>query len=136
MRLWMAPFTYQKQRVWVGQISRDIGIKLTTKPIPGTTHIIDPEVDQAREYLLQSLLAGGFVQAFGFVGGSQMASADKPATNLADDPYFSDGKRVVILLSSDPVPYREVRSALWDESAAPVAEGQSFEGTENRWRLP
>ena len=31
LRLWQAPFTIDGQHVWVGQISRDIGIKLTTR---------------------------------------------------------------------------------------------------------
>jgi hypothetical protein len=39
--------------VWVGQISRDIGVHLTTKTI--TTHKIDPGVDGARWYLMQDI---------------------------------------------------------------------------------
>ncbi len=131
MRLWLAPFTYRQQQVWVGQISRDIGIKLTPNSPSLTTHIIDPEVDQAREYLLQSLLAEGFVKAFGFAGGSRAATSEEPALNLVDDPYFSDGKRLVIILSPQPVPYGQVRSLMWEESAAPVAEGQTAEGLDH-----
>ncbi len=125
MRLWLAPFTHRGEQVWVGQVSRDIGIKLTPKAPTLTTHIIDPEVDQAREYLLQSLLAGGFVEAFGFVRGARRSTASAPAVNLVDDPYFSDGLRLVLLLSPDPVSYGDVRSLLWERSAAPVAEGQT-----------
>jgi hypothetical protein len=135
MRVWLAPFTHRGEHVWVGQISRDIGIKLTDKSSSMITHIIDPEVDQAREYLLQSLLAGGFVQAFGFVGGAQQASRDSPAYNLADDPYFSDGQRLVVLLSPQPVPYGQVRSLMWGETAAPVAEGQSTKASRNVWSI-
>ncbi len=131
MRLWLAPFTHHGQQVWVGQISRDIGIKLTPKAPSLTTHVIDPEVDQAREYLLQTLLAGGFVRAFGFASGSQYATRDAPALNLVNDPYFSDGTRLVVLLSPDPVPYPRVRSLLWRESAAPVDEGQSDAAARN-----
>jgi hypothetical protein len=125
MRLWLAPFTYRGTQVWLGQISRDIGIKLSPDSPTITTHIIDPEVDQAREYLLQSMLAGGFVEAFGFVEGSRAASREDPARNLVNDPYFSDGLRLVVLLSPEPVPYSNVRSLLWRESAAPVTEGQA-----------
>jgi len=135
MRLWLAPFTYRGQQVWVGQISRDIGIKLTPKAPSLTTHVIDPEVDQAREYLLQTLLAGGFVRAFGFASGSRAATRDEPALNLVNDPFFSDGMRLVVLLSPDPVPYPKVRSLLWRESAAPVDEGLSREATRNEGTL-
>jgi hypothetical protein len=125
MRLWLAPFRYRGMQVWVGQISRDIGVKATPKSPSLTTHIIDPEVDQAREYLLHSLLAGGFVERFGFVRGARAAPREEPALNLTDDPYFSDGMRLVVVLSSDPIPYSAVRNFLWERSAAPVAESQS-----------
>ncbi|EED35894.1 conserved hypothetical protein [Luminiphilus syltensis NOR5-1B] len=131
MRLWMAPFTYRGQHVWVGQISRDIGIKLTPKSPTITTHVIDPEVDQAREYLLQTLLAGGFVNAFGFVEGAQAATMEDPAYNHVGDPYFSDGMRLVVELSPRPIAYGQVRSLMWRQSAAPVAEGQASGADDN-----
>ena len=125
MRLWLAPFRFRGKNVWVGQVSRDIGVKLTPKSPSLTTHIIDPQVDLTREYLLHSLLAEGFVGSFGFVGGARAATRDAPATNLTGDPYFSDGERLVVILSPDPIPYERVQSLLWDRSAAPVAEGQT-----------
>jgi len=127
MRFWLAPFTYRGRQVWVGQISRDIGIKMSTKSPSLTTHIIDPEVDLAREYLLHSLLAQGFVAQFGFVTGSTLAPRTQPASNLTGDPYFSDGLRLVIILSPEPMPLVEIRSLQWRRSSAPVAEGQSEE---------
>lgn len=127
MRFWMAPFTYQERQVWIGQISRDIGIKLSTKSPSLTTHVIDPEVDLAREYLLHSLLAEGFVEKFGFVKGSNAATRTQPASNLTGDPYFSDGLRLVIMLSPNPLPLVEIRNLRWEQSSAPVAEGQSEE---------
>jgi hypothetical protein len=78
-----------------------------------------------REYLLHSLLAEGFVDRFGFVKGSQRAPSTQPARNLTGDPYFSDGLRLVLILSPDPVPYDQVRSLQWEQSAAPAAEGQT-----------
>ena len=107
------------------QISRDIGIKLSTKSPSLTTHVIDPEMDLAREYLLHSVLAEGFVQQFGFVKGSMTAPRTQPASNLTGDPYFSDGMRLVIMLSPTPLPLVEVRNLRWEESSAPVAEAQS-----------
>jgi hypothetical protein len=135
MRLWLAPFTHLGRSVWVGQVSRDIGVKLTTHSPSLTTHIIDPEIDLTREYFLHSLFAEGFVKKFGFVEGSQAASAESPATNLANDPYFSDGLRLVVILSTHPVPYTEVRSMLWEQSSAPMVEGQSEAANRNVWPI-
>ena len=124
-RFWLAPFTFRGRQVWVGQVSRDIGIKVTPESPTLTTHIIDPEVDLTREYLLHSLLDAGLVAAFGFVKGSRHAPREAPAVNLGNDPYFSDGLRLVIGLSTHPIPYHEVRSMRWEQSVAPTAEGQT-----------
>jgi hypothetical protein len=125
MRLWLAPIRFEGRSVWVGQVSRDIGIKLTPKSPTLTTHVIDPEVDTTREYLFHSLIAQGFVDRFGFVKGAPQAPKDQPRRNLTDDPYFSDGMRLVVILAPEPVPPDRIRSLLWEQSAAPVAEGQS-----------
>jgi hypothetical protein len=81
------------------------------------------------------LLAEGFVSLFGFVRGSQPASAEAPAVNLTNDPYFSDGLRLVVVLSPHPLPYTEVRGLLWEESSAPVAEGQTEAANRNVWPI-
>jgi hypothetical protein len=132
MRVWLAPFRFRDTPVWIGQVSRDIGIKLTLKSPSMTTHIIDPEVDLTREYLLHSLLADGLIEAFGFAQGSRAASAADPAVNLADDPYFSDGLRLVLVLASDPIPYTEIESLMWEQVQGPVAEGRSQTGVVNQ----
>lgn len=135
MRLWQAPWTYMGRSVWVGQVSRDIGVKVTTKSPTLTTHVIDPAVDLTREYLLHSLLAEGFVERFGFVEGGTFADKDEPAYNLTGDPYYSDGLRLVVALSPVPVPYTQVRSLMWEQSDAPVAAGQSVTANRNVWPI-
>lgn len=125
LRLWLAPFRFEGRPVWVGQVSRDIGVKLTTKSPTLTTHVIDPEVDATREYLLHSLLAQRGVARFGFVAGSGAAPRHAPRLNLTDDPYFSDGMRLVMVLSAEPVPADALRNLMWERSGAPIAQGQS-----------
>jgi hypothetical protein len=53
LRLWLSPIHVDGKPVWVGQISRDIGVRFTLKTI--VTHKIDPDVDETRDYLLQDL---------------------------------------------------------------------------------
>ena len=133
MRLWLAPFRSEGRPVWIGQVSRDIGIKATAKSPTLTTHIIDPEIDTTREYLLHSLIAQGFVDRFGFTRGSAAASRDQPRQNLTGDPYLSDGMRLVVFLAPEPVSPEQTRNLGWEQSAAPVAEGQS-EGAQRNVR--
>ncbi len=125
MRLWLAPCRFEDRPVWIGQISRDIGVKVTPKSPTLTTHIIDPEVDTTREYLLHSLVTAGFVDRFGFVRGCAAGTPSQPRMNLTGDPYHSDGLRLVIVLAAEPVAPDRIRSLLWEQSAAPIAEGQS-----------
>lgn len=100
LRVWLAPFTISGQHVWVGQISRDIGIKLTTQSWYLTTHRISPDVDQDRYYLLQDLILTGEVSRFGFVRGVGTSSKANPRTNLTGDPYLTDGLRLVVFLGA------------------------------------
>jgi len=120
IRLWLAPFRFEGQSVWVGQVSRDIGIKLTTLSPTLTTHVIDPNVDEAREHLLQSLLVAGVLRRFAFVAGAPRATPSAPRTNLTEDPYFTDGLRLVTQLSGGrTVAVEDVEFLDWQESADP-----------------
>ena len=99
LRLWMTPLRFQGQIVWVGQVSRDIGVRFTTKTWNLTTHRIDPDVDEARDYVVEDLLHAQRVTAAGYVDGVGACTAAAPRHNLTHDCYFTDGKRAVILLS-------------------------------------
>lgn len=99
LRLWLSPLQIQGNPVWVGQISRDIGVRFTTKAWNLTTHRVDPNVDEARDYVVEDLLRAERAQAVGYVGGVGPCDPSSPKHNLTGDPYYTDGKRAVILLS-------------------------------------
>ena len=104
LRLWMAEFTFQKKPVWVGQVSRDIGVRFTTSAWNLTTHRIDPDVDESRDYVLEDLLDAERVAAAGYVDAAAACTQRSPRRNLTGDPYFTDGKRVVIQLGDHQTP--------------------------------
>lgn len=110
-RLWRAPMTFNGEPVWVGQISRDIGVRFTTKTI--TTHKIDANVDDTREFLLENLAYSQVVQKFAYVGGVGEAAIDSPRQNLTGDPYFTDGLRLVMWIASEPTDLKDVRYEEW-----------------------
>jgi hypothetical protein len=101
LRLWATPLRFDGQPVWIGQVSRDIGVRFTPKTWNLTTHQIDPDVDEARDYVLNDLLVSGRVARLGFVSGVEAAGAAAPRHNLTGDPYFTDGLRAVAVLSSN-----------------------------------
>ena len=106
LRLWMTPVRYEGKPVWIGQISRDIGVRFTRKTI--TTHKIDANVDETREYLLENLAYAQSLAAFGYVHGVGAVSFDAPRRNLTGDPYFTDGLRAVFFVSSEPKDIAEI----------------------------
>ncbi len=118
LRLWLAPFTMEGQNVWIGQISRDVGVKLTTKSWSLTTHRISAHVDQEREYLLQDLLLTGLVERFGYVKGVGESTSVIPRENLTDDPYYTDGLRLVVVLGAEPHPWLQVQRLDWERPLA------------------
>jgi LssY C-terminus len=113
MRLWRAPVSHRGQPVWVGQVSRDVGVKLSRRVWPPTTHVIDPDVDDARYYVVEDLFYGGQISRIGFVGGVGGASPDAPRRNAENDPYFTDGMRAVLFLSERTVPFARVELLDW-----------------------
>ncbi|MCP4269162.1 MAG: hypothetical protein GY777_26945 [Candidatus Brocadiaceae bacterium] len=80
-------------------MSRDIGIRFTTRTWNLMTHKIDPNVDDSREYVFGDLIHISRVNHFGYVKGVEKAEKDSPRKNLTGDPYFTDGFRLVIELS-------------------------------------
>lgn len=116
LRLWMTSLRLEGKPVWIGQISRDIGVRYTRKTI--TTHKIDPDVDEARNYLLQDLWYSQGLSAYAYVAGVEAAPYDEPRGNLTGDPYFTDGLRNVMWVSGDPLNMEEVRYLDWEIPSA------------------
>jgi hypothetical protein len=99
LRLWLSPLTFEHCPVWVGQVSRDIGVRFTFTTWNLSTHRIDPDVDESRDYVVEDLTLAARVKAAGYVAGVGGSSPAAPKRNLTGDPWFSDGQRVVILIS-------------------------------------
>lgn len=116
LRVWLAPVRHQGQPVWVGQISRDIGVRFTGKFWPLTTHVIDRRVDEARWYLTQDLILAQRVAALGLASGVGLVHPDEPRFNLLGDPYYTDGLRLVAIFTDKPVAWSQIQSLGWEYS--------------------
>jgi hypothetical protein len=113
LRLWLSPMTYHGKQVWVGQISRDIGSRLTIHSPTLTTHKIDPDVDEARAALAEDMAYSQSLAKLGLVGGVGAATREAPRGNLTTDPYYTDGNRVVLLFDRKPVSLAEIEVFPW-----------------------
>jgi hypothetical protein len=112
LRLYLTPMIFEGKPVFIGQISRDIGVRFTSKTI--VTHKIDPDVDETRSYLLQDLAYSQGLVKFAYVKGVGAAPLSEPRGNLTGDPYFTDGYRAVMWVSSDPVSFEEIEFVAWE----------------------
>lgn len=113
LRLWLSPMRYDDKPVWVGQISRDIGVRLTIHSPTLTTHKIDPDVDEARSALSEDMAYSQSLKKLGLVKGSDAAPQGAPRKNLTLDPYYTDGYRVVLLFDRKPTSLSEISFFPW-----------------------
>jgi hypothetical protein len=118
LRLWFTPMRHQGKPVFIGQISRDIGVHVTTKLWPPVTHKIDPDIDEARQSVIEDLLAAHTIARLGFVKGVGGATPTRPRENLGGDPYFTDGLRAVILLEPGPISPGQIQTLAWETPGA------------------
>ena len=114
LRLWMSDMKFKGEQVWVGTITRDIGVYFTTRTWNLTTHAIDPVVDEARTYIFEDFMNAQSVSRLGLVTGVGAATRDDPHRNLMNAPWWTDGTRLVMELSREPVPYEKVAFFYWD----------------------
>jgi len=114
LRLWQAPVLCDGEPVWLGQISRDIGVRFTFKSPTLTTHKIDPDVDEARDYLLQDMIFSQRLAEFGYVRSMPPKSIAEPGHNLTGDPFITDGLRLVMFFHSPMTPMHEVKDLRWE----------------------
>jgi hypothetical protein len=112
LRLWLAPVMVEGMNVWVGQISRDIGVKLSSKTF--VTHKIDPVVDEARLYVTLDLAASQSLRSVGYVQGVGPSTREAPRHNYTDDPYYTDGLRVVLILAEGRYGLDELEYLPWE----------------------
>lgn len=113
LRAWLAPIRFKGQEVWICQISRTVGVR-TASEGKKVTFKIDPDLDEAREQLLQDLFFSQGLLKYGYVGGVGSATMLKPRKNLRGDPYFTDGYRMVVWLSGRAVSLEDVEFVEWE----------------------
>lgn len=113
LRLWLAPVTLNGRKVWVGQISRDIGVRFSRKTF--VTHKIDPYIDEARLYISLDIAASRSLQAVGYVKGVGYSDRESPHFNYTKDPFYTDGLRVVLIFGKARYPLDSIQFLRWEQ---------------------
>ena len=121
LRLWRSPMRYHGKQVWVGQISRDIGSRLTIHSPTLTTHKIDPDVDEAALALTEDLVYSQGLRAIGFVEGVGAAPKNAPRENLTTRSLLHRGLRTCCCSTATP-------TSLTDDRDPAVGTGGTVRG--------
>lgn len=113
LRLWLTDLRFEGKEVWVGQISRDIGVRFTLRTPTFTTHKIDPDLDETRTAFIEDMLFSQGLKRIGFVRGVGKRTLTHPGFNLTGDPYVTDGLRAVLEFDRRPSNMEDVRFFDW-----------------------
>jgi hypothetical protein len=114
MRFWLSPIRFRGKKVFVGQISRDIGVKFTLKSPTISTHVIDPDVDEARRYFVEDLAYSQALAKIGYVKGVGVVNKKAPRMNLVGDPFYTDGFRAVLFFEPRPYTLTDIKQLHWE----------------------
>jgi hypothetical protein len=107
LRLWLAPILHGDDRVWVGQVRHFFGFRRAIG-------LFDPDVDNARNFTLQNLIYGQSLEQLAWVAGEQVLPDESFWAGLRQVPFFTDGYRLVLWLTPDPLSMADIATLDWD----------------------
>lgn len=107
LRLWLAPIRSGDDRVWAGQVRHFFSTGRYFNRI-------DPDVDNARIVALQHFLYGQTIAQIGWIAGEEVVPVESFWENLIKPAFFTDGHRLALWLSADPVSLRDAIALDWD----------------------
>ncbi|MEJ2321646.1 MAG: LssY C-terminal domain-containing protein [Gammaproteobacteria bacterium] len=100
MRGWVAPFLYRGQPVWLVQAGRPIGGRSAIDEERAL--VLHPDVDEARNLLIQDLIYSGGIAKLGFVRGAGAVRTSRTQNDKVESGYHTDGLRAVMFILSRP----------------------------------
>ena len=114
LRLWLTEIRFQGKLVWVGQISTPKGGRFAGATKDGSLPAIDPDVDEARNDLVQDAIYSQLLTEIGFVKGVGPVASSSPRTTPGGSTFYTDGLRAVLIFDSDPVSLTEIELMGWE----------------------
>ena len=106
--LWLSPMRVEGEPVWVGFVSRDLGMKW----LSFENHKVD--LDEMRSFFVQDLWYGQGIEKYGFVKGAAASPISQPKKIFGNISHLTDGYRAVIWVSEKSIPLNEVKAMNWE----------------------
>src|SRR5882724_11164825 len=95
LRIWKAPFEVDRQTLWVGAATHDVGFDRDERN-DGITHKIDPDIDLERDYVEKTLCNTGLVSELSHYLPDNPMQEAKTATGGS---FHSNGQVLILKLS-------------------------------------
>ena len=111
LRVWLAPIRYRGQPVFLAQTGRPIGGRFAVAR--GNDLALHPDVDEARNLLIQDLMYSDGLAQLGFVTGVGSAPVAHPRNSLSGTTYYTDGLRAVMFLTARPRTLSDIQILDW-----------------------
>ena len=117
LRLWLAPMLVDGEEVWLGQVTNFVGQRSYIEKVFFGAHL-DPDVDEARGFLLQNIWYSQGLQTFAWSDTGQQVPFDQPGTDFNGNPFFTDGFRSVLWLSGTSYSLLDTTLLDWDQESS------------------
>ncbi len=114
LRVWLTKIRFQGKLVWIGQISMPRGGRFAGATSDDSLSVIDPDVDEARNDLVQDAIYSQLLTEIGFVKGVGPVARSSPRTTPGGSTYHTDGLRAVLIFDSQPVSLTEIELMGWE----------------------
>ena len=115
LRLWMSPMRASGKTVWIANVVHMISER--DGPVE-----ISPDIDDARNFLLQDLWYAQSLDQYAWVKGPTSDAAGITRTDLYGNAYETDGYRIVAWPTGAPRSMLEAKLLPWDGQPKPVRQ--------------
>ena len=113
MGVWLTPVRADGVPVWTAQIKHAIGRRYDIgEHFLGVR--LDPDVNDGRNYLLQNLWYSQALAQYAWSTSGKKVSKSEPDLDFNGNAWFSDGIRLVLWVSGEPVALTDTKVIKWD----------------------
>ena len=111
--LWVVPVSVNGETVWAAQIKHAIGRRFEIgEQFFGVR--LDPDVNDGRNYILQDFWYSQALKQYSWSDSGLQVPQHNPLIDYNNNAWFSDGLRLVLWISGEPVSLRETNHLEWD----------------------
>jgi hypothetical protein len=123
LAVWLAPVSVDGVPVWVVSVTHAIGRLFEIGEYFFGIRF-DPDTNNGRNYVLQDLWYGRSLESYAWSQTGTVVPETDPVGDFNGNVWFSDGYRLVLWLSGEPVDLKVAKDRHWDAILATGGEAQ------------